>query len=134
MRGQIFHKTQGHCAYCGRPLDPFGTWQIDHVIPSSRDGTDEISNLVASCRRCNSRKKNKTPAEFKEYLTKRALSQIDDFEDSLSDFFSIYVSEESLPEQLIDLTSRMRAIVQRTQIVFYIEANETIEKREVANE
>ena len=31
----------------------------DHVIPKKRGGTDDDSNLVAACRRCNSRKKDR---------------------------------------------------------------------------
>jgi hypothetical protein len=36
------------CAYCG---DEANT--VDHVIPSSRGGTDDLMNLVAACDRCN---------------------------------------------------------------------------------
>jgi 5-methylcytosine-specific restriction protein A len=39
------------CAYCGGLATT-----ADHVVPRSRGGSDDPSNLVAACRRCNSRK------------------------------------------------------------------------------
>jgi len=46
------------CRYCGRsPIsDESVTLQIDHVIPRSKGGLDELSNLVTSCAECNSGK------------------------------------------------------------------------------
>ena len=37
-----------NCIYCGLLADT-----IDHIIPQSKGGSDEISNLVACCQRCN---------------------------------------------------------------------------------
>lgn len=48
------------CAYCGkaRPLT------ADHKIPLSRGGSDDITNIVPACGRCNSAKHTQTSAEF----------------------------------------------------------------------
>jgi len=48
------------CAYCGeaRPL------QVEHKIPISRGGTNDITNIVPACGGCNQRKGRKTAAEF----------------------------------------------------------------------
>jgi 5-methylcytosine-specific restriction endonuclease McrA len=44
----------GHrCAYCGGPADT-----VDHVLPRSRGGRHEWTNVVAACSRCNNRKSN----------------------------------------------------------------------------
>jgi 5-methylcytosine-specific restriction endonuclease McrA len=37
---------------------------IDHQIPTSRGGTDDLDNLVLACARCNARKNNKTADEY----------------------------------------------------------------------
>lgn len=50
-------KILGHTGHRGGPtkLAEF-THQIDHILPWSRGGTNDASNLVPSCRRCNLRK------------------------------------------------------------------------------
>jgi 5-methylcytosine-specific restriction endonuclease McrA len=53
------------CAYCGETpetdRDDLGaTWHIDHVVPISKGGADDLSNMVKACRRCNLRKHAKT--------------------------------------------------------------------------
>lgn len=59
-----FERMGNVCFYCGegRPLT------IDHDIPLSRGGTDDISNILPSCRSCNSRKNKKTAVEFLSYF------------------------------------------------------------------
>ncbi len=51
------------CAYCGCELNP-NTVTEDHVIPLSRGGSNDISNIVPACKFCNSSKGNKTAEEF----------------------------------------------------------------------
>ena len=45
------------CAYCDKDLlesvDNFKEWQKDHIVPSSKGGLDEDTNLALSCRTCN---------------------------------------------------------------------------------
>ena len=35
------------------------SFHIDHKIPRSHGGTDDLSNLVLSCQRCNLKKRDK---------------------------------------------------------------------------
>ena len=35
----------------------------DHILPVSRSGTDNWTNVVTACKRCNHRKANYTPEE-----------------------------------------------------------------------
>jgi len=58
-------KAHGYrCAYCGigGPLEP------DHRIPLARGGTNYIENILPACRRCNTRKRLLTEAEFRARL------------------------------------------------------------------
>lgn len=49
----------GHrCRYCGEPADT-----VDHIFPATRGGPQELWNLAAACRQCNSIKRDRTPAE-----------------------------------------------------------------------
>ena len=48
------------CRYCGRTD---ARLSIDHVVPRSKGGSDELENLVVACTPCNSRKSCRTPDE-----------------------------------------------------------------------
>lgn len=43
------------CAYCSCELDE-ETFTVDHKVPVSKGGTDDLENLVPACRSCNSSK------------------------------------------------------------------------------
>jgi len=51
------------CFYCNKYLTSKNL-HIDHYIPRSKYGSSNISNLVASCPKCNTKKGNKTGLEF----------------------------------------------------------------------
>jgi 5-methylcytosine-specific restriction endonuclease McrA len=57
-RRAVFARDEWTCQYCGRTAE-----NVDHVIPKSRGGTHTWENVVAACRRCNSKKENKFPNE-----------------------------------------------------------------------
>jgi len=40
------------------------TYHIDHAVPLSKGGTNDIDNLVFACTRCNSRKGAKTCEDY----------------------------------------------------------------------
>jgi 5-methylcytosine-specific restriction endonuclease McrA len=52
-RRAVFARDDWTCQYCGRAAE-----NVDHVIPRSRGGPHAWDNVVACCRRCNSRKEN----------------------------------------------------------------------------
>jgi len=58
VRLLILRRDNRTCRYCG---DRAGS--VDHIQPYSRGGSDDPTNLVACCRTCNSRKKDRTPQE-----------------------------------------------------------------------
>ena len=57
-RRGVFIRDGHVCQYCGRTAE-----NVDHVLPRSRGGGHEWENVVAACRRCNSKKRDLTPAE-----------------------------------------------------------------------
>lgn len=60
QRLQVYEKTNGHCAYCGIPIE-YGQMQVDHVTPFefahfvAAEGGDPngMDNLLPACRPCN---------------------------------------------------------------------------------
>jgi 5-methylcytosine-specific restriction endonuclease McrA len=50
------------CPYCNQPIDGIGEW--DHIIPRSQGGTNESSNLVYCCKKCNHDKSGRTPQQW----------------------------------------------------------------------
>ena len=53
-----FHRT---CAYCGKQHTPL---EVEHIVPKSRGGTNQVSNLTIACHACNQAKGNQTATEF----------------------------------------------------------------------
>lgn len=61
-RRNLFRRDRNTCQYCGlRPGHP--ELSIDHIVPRSLGGRTSWENCVLSCRRCNHRKRNRTPAQ-----------------------------------------------------------------------
>jgi len=50
------------CAYCEQPV--IGQPDPDHVVPLSRRGANSITNILPSCRACNSDKRDLLLAEW----------------------------------------------------------------------
>ncbi|MHB1487003.1 MAG: HNH endonuclease [Acidimicrobiales bacterium] len=53
-RRAVFARDNHRCQYCGEVAE-----NIDHVVPRSRGGTHTWDNVVAACRRCNTRKEDR---------------------------------------------------------------------------
>jgi hypothetical protein len=58
-RNTIFEASEGKCHHCAGQLLYDEPWHIDHVIPLSKGGSNDKSNLVLSCVRCNLEKGSK---------------------------------------------------------------------------
>lgn len=82
-RIKIYYKFGGHCAYCGKPID-YKDMQVDHLVPKHRGyddatlehygikrGTDEMDNLMPSCRACNFRKGTMTIEQFRNEIRRQ---------------------------------------------------------------
>lgn len=59
-----YERQKGACYYCKVKVGK--KYHIDHVVPISRGGSNDISNLVISCPTCNLRKNDKLPHEWLE--------------------------------------------------------------------
>ena len=50
-RANILRRDHNVCVYCGDAAT-----EVDHIIPVSRGGSHDATNLVASCHNCNAKK------------------------------------------------------------------------------
>lgn len=58
LRFEVFKRDNFTCQYCGRSA-PEVVLEVDHIVPVSKGGTNDLFNLVTSCKECNRGKSNK---------------------------------------------------------------------------
>ena len=59
---RLFARDRHVCAYCGGHY-PELELTVEHILPVSRGGRHEWTNVVTACRSCNTRKGNRRPEE-----------------------------------------------------------------------
>jgi 5-methylcytosine-specific restriction endonuclease McrA len=63
----LFARDSYRCQYCGRHMTEFKPREAltrDHLIPLSRGGTNDWTNVITACSPCNTRKGNRLPEEI----------------------------------------------------------------------
>lgn len=61
----VAERAQYRCEYCHAPEIVFNfPLEVEHIIPKSKSGSDEPSNLALACRSCNLRKGNRTTGKL----------------------------------------------------------------------
>ena len=86
MRKSVYEASNGKCAICGRTLqiecaeqDDYVT--VDHIIPLSKGGKNELSNYQATCKCCNQIKADIIPEvfayKFKSVMVDRIMEDSD---------------------------------------------------------
>jgi 5-methylcytosine-specific restriction endonuclease McrA len=58
-RANLFRRDSNECQYCGSKKQ----LTIDHIIPRSKGGKTNWTNLITACHRCNVVKGDKTPEQ-----------------------------------------------------------------------
>lgn len=101
-RRDIFNKYDGHCAYCGKKVE-FDDMTIDHIIPFSKNGGNDLENTIPSCQLCNNQKADRSIEEFRVFL--------EDITETL----------DENKQYRIALRYKKIAIVKRQPVVFYFE-------------
>lgn len=58
-RANLFRRDSNECQYCGSKKQ----LTIDHILPRSKGGKTNWTNLITACHRCNVAKGDKTPEQ-----------------------------------------------------------------------
>ena len=82
------------CAYCG---DDTGRLTIDHIIPRSRKGKTNFENCVSCCKKCNTRKGDRTPTEANMFLKVRP------YQPTISEFLRLKIGRLGFNDLLREL-------------------------------
>lgn len=61
IQRQVLSRQGKACSYCG---DTEGPFDFDHILPVSRGGSDDASNLTLACATCNRSKGGRTLREW----------------------------------------------------------------------
>ena len=77
-RRAVFARDGWACQYCGSSAE-----NLDHVVPRSKGGEHSWENVVAACRRCNSKKENRLAEDAGLRLVRRPFAPSDGFRLSL---------------------------------------------------
>ncbi len=59
LRKEVAKRAKYRCEYCQSPEHfSLDTFTIDHILPLSEAGGDDLENLAFACHNCNNRKQN----------------------------------------------------------------------------
>jgi len=68
VRFNVFKRDSFQCVYCGTK-PPNVILEVDHIIPVSKGGKNQLANLVTSCFNCNRGKSNKELSEIPQAIS-----------------------------------------------------------------
>lgn len=57
-----------NCCYCDREFNKNVVRSVEHIIPRSLGGTNNLNNLIYACRDCNQIRKNMSFLEFRDMI------------------------------------------------------------------
>jgi ATP adenylyltransferase len=67
IRYEVLKRAKRRCELCGISADKKAL-EVDHIIPRSHGGSDDISNFQSLCYSCNSMKSNRDNTDFRDVL------------------------------------------------------------------
>jgi len=65
IRWQVFERDNFKCVACGLSASDGAILHIDHIIPRSKGGKDNMDNYQTLCHKCNIGKSNKSQANLR---------------------------------------------------------------------
>lgn len=111
LRRAIADRADGKCEYCKSPESFAVTkFSIEHVMPKSKGGTDDLGNLAFCCQQCNNHKY--TAIEHTDPVTGRVFPLFNPRAESWIDHFAWDVS----CTKIVGMSGVGRATVDRIKL------------------
>ncbi len=102
VRFEVFKRDSFTCGYCGN-TPPAVVLEVDHIQPVSKNGTNDIDNLIAACFDCNRGKTNTELSEVPPSLLDRK-EDIEEKETQLKEYKKLLKRRENrVNKELIEL-------------------------------
>lgn len=96
-REYLLEKWGRQCAYCGAKDIPF---QIEHIHPRAKGGSNSITNLTLSCEKCNTKKGTRDIQEFLKKDPAKLANILAQAQRSLADAAAVNTTRFALLEVL----------------------------------
>lgn len=126
LRFEVFKRDSFKCQYCGKSA-PEVTLEVDHIIPVAKGGSNEIFNLITSCRDCNAGKSDRKIDDSSILMKQRnQLEEINERREQIEMMAEWRQSLANLREQQIDIVDN--ALSQRTGHRFNAIGREDVRK------
>lgn len=93
LRFEIFKRDSFTCQYCGQKA-PDVLLEVDHIEPVAGGGTNDILNLITSCRACNSGKSDKKLSDTS--LMEKQRRQLEELQDRKDQIEMMFQWQKSL--------------------------------------
>ena len=97
VRFEVFKRDKFTCQYCGSSA-PDVILEVDHIKPVSKGGTDDLLNLITSCRNCNHGKRDKALSDSSTVQVQKR--QLDDMQNRREQLEMMLRWRESLEDTL----------------------------------
>lgn len=104
----IIKKSDGVCCHCGKNLVK-GDFTVEHVIPLSKGGNNDISNLVGLCKGCNELKGNYVynPLTYYPYLKDKYKDELICNQENYYTDFSWFSKRNMFPEDCKEVKTKI---------------------------
>lgn len=111
-RFEVFKRDKFTCQYCGRSA-PDVILEVDHIKPVSKGGTNDVINLVTSCRDCNRGKSDKVLSDDSTVKIQR--EQLEDMQAKREQLeMMVAWKDELLKEDMMMVDAINRLVIAKT--------------------
>ena len=76
-RNIVLKRDKFKCQYCGSKNNK-NDLVIDHIYPKSKNGSNDLDNLITSCIKCNCKKNDHSLSDFKSIIKEQYAQHYDE--------------------------------------------------------